>query len=294
MQLSGKVAVITGAGSGIGKALALRLVAEGTHVALVDINADYLAEVYDTIDKQGGVATTHVVDIACRDSVATLVEDVIRDHSQVDVLINNAGVSLARMSMQEISWEQWEWMMNVNFWGTLHCTKLFFPYLRTRPEAHIANVSSVFSLGGVARRSAYCAAKFAVRGMTEALNQEVKGTPIRVSSVLPGGVATKIVQHCQGWQNHKVQAVLAERHRQKAYTSPEQAAAVIVRGIKKKKKRILIGLDAYFMNFIVSYLRPCMDWGMERLILGPEERRMKQLRTAKGNEKSRPSHSTVH
>ena len=278
MQLSDQVAVITGAGSGIGKSLALRLVDAGSRVALVDINADYLREVQESIQNRGGTASVHLVDIGCRAAVEQLVEGVVRTHGRVDILINNAGVSLARMSLSEISWEQWEWMMNVNFWGTLHCTKLFFPHLRQRTEAHIVNVSSVLSLGGVAYRSAYCAAKFAVRGMTEALNQEVKGSPIRVTSVLPGGVSTKIAQHCRGWGNPQLQTVLAERHRQQAFTSPDRAAKLILRGIERNRSRVLIGPDAYFMNFVISYFRPLMEWWLELLLLGPERRRLQETK----------------
>lgn len=275
MHLSGKVAVITGAGSGIGKALALRLADAGNQVALVDINAQYLEEVQALITSRGGKSSVHVTDIGCRDSVQRLVEDVVQTHDGVDILINNAGVSLARMSLQEISWDQWEWMMNVNFWGTLHCTKLFFPHLRRRSRAQIVNVSSVFSLGGIANRSAYCASKFAVRGMTEALNQEVKGTNVRVTSVMPGGVSTKIAQHCEGWADPTLQAAVAKRHQEQAFTSPDRAARVILRGMRRNKRRVLIGPDAYFMNFIISYFRPCMDWIAEMVVHAPERRRLK-------------------
>ncbi len=271
-QLSGKIVAITGAGSGIGKALALRLVEEGSILALIDINEAYLQEVHQEILHSGGTATVHRTDIACRESVSRLAEDVIRSHGKLDVLINNAGVSLARMPVHEINWEQWEWMMKVNFWGTLHCTKIFFPKLLERPEAHIVNVSSVFSLGGVADRSAYCASKFAVRGFTESLIQEVENTPIRITSVLPGGVSSNITLHGEGWQDQQLKAILAERHREKALTSPDEAARAIIRAIKKKKKRVLIGKDAYFMDFMIRYFGRYANWVLQLLVLGPEKR----------------------
>ncbi len=275
-QLSEKVVAITGAGSGIGKALALRMAKEGSILALIDINESYLHEVYQEILRHGGAATVHRTDIACRESVHRLSEEVIQAHGRLDVLINNAGVSLARMPVHEISWEQWEWIMKVNFWGTLHCTKAFYPRLLERPEAHIVNVSSVFSLGGVADRSAYCASKFAVRGLTEAMIQEVKHTPVSITSVLPGGMSSRIAQHCKGWQDQKLKSMLAERHRKQALTSPEEAAGVIIRAIKKKKKRVLIGKDAHFMDFILRYFGRYAEWVLRLLVLGPEKRIMQR------------------
>ncbi len=275
-QLSGKVAVITGAGSGIGKALALKMAEAGSRVALIDINEGYLREVFDEIQHNGRQASMHVTDIACRESVEKMVAEVNNMYGQVDILVNNAGVSLARMALQEISWEQWDWIMKVNFWGTLHCTKLFYPLLSERPEAHIVNVSSVFSLGGVAERSAYCASKFAVRGLTEAMIQETKDTSISVTSVLPGGVSSNIVQHCAGIEDEQLKKVLMDRHRRSAFTSPEKAAKIIINGIKRKKRRVLIGSDAYFMDFFIRFFRRYMAWGLDLLVVRPEKKRIKK------------------
>ena len=291
--LKDKVVLVTGAGSGIGRALALELASHGSIIALNDINDNYLQKVQEEIEQKGGQSSKHVADIGSRKEVETLVEQVMAIHGQLDVLINNAGVSLARMSAHKISWEQWEWIMKINFWGTLHCTKLCYPFLSNRPEAHIVNISSVFSLRGVADRSAYCASKFAVRGLTESLIQETRGTSIKVTSVLPGGVSTNIVKHCKGWDSQLLQKELIERHQKMSTTTPERAAKVIIKGIQRNKKRVLIGNDAYFMDFIVRYFRYIQDWLFELIVLRPEKRRMQQLKLKEITRKDKKELSTV-
>lgn len=285
-QLSNKVVVITGAGSGIGKALALQFIAENSVVALVDINDLYLQDLQTEIQQKGGKSSVHVADIGQLEAIKQLVKDVTDLHGRVDILVNNAGVSLARMPFHEIAWEQWEWMMKVNFWGTLHCTKCFFPLLAKQPEAHIVNVSSVFSLGGVAERSAYCASKFAVRGLTEALIQELRDTNISATSVLPGGVSTNIVKHCSGIQDKQLQQVLVARHQKNAYTTPPKAARRIIRAIKRKERRVLIGADARFMDFVIRYFRPYMDWILHLLVIKPEKEKIAREVTLKKAQRS--------
>ena len=271
-QLKEKVVLITGAGSGIGRALAIQFAKEGSRVALNDINAANLEQTKILVHETGGRASLHLADISSRSDVLCLSNEVITIYGKIDIIINNAGASLARMDVHEASWEQWEWMMNVNFWGTLNCVKIFYPYLQERPEAHIVNVSSVFSLSGIGQRGAYCAAKFAVRGLTECMIQEAFNTNIFVSSVLPGGVSTKIAFHAKGWKNDKLRDQLAIHNANKAMTTPENAAKVIINGIKKKKKRILIGSDAKLMDIIVRFFSPFAEQIIRLLVTNPENK----------------------
>jgi short-subunit dehydrogenase len=250
-HLKNKVVVITGAGSGIGKALAIQFAREGCSVAINDINGQYLQETVDLVHAIGGKASPHLADIACRESVKKFSQEVIDQYGRVDLLINNAGVSIARMNIQEISWEYWEYMMNVNFWGTLNCTKIFYPHLQNQPEAHIVNISSIYSLSGVRDRGPYCASKFAVRGLTETMIQEARGTNVRITSVLPGGVSSKIAFHSKGYKDTREQKKIIEMQERFSKTSPEKAAQIIIRGIKKNKKRILIGWDSRLMDFVI-------------------------------------------
>jgi short-subunit dehydrogenase len=250
-HLKNKVVVITGAGSGIGKALAIQFAREGCAVAINDINDEYLQETVDLVQAIGGKASSHQTDIACRDSVKQFSQEVIDQYGQVDLLINNAGVSISRMNIQEIDWEYWEYMMNVNFWGTLNCIKFFYPHLLNQPEAHIVNISSIYSLSGVRDRGPYCASKFAVRGLTETMIQEARGTNVRITSVMPGGVRSKIAIHSRGFKDAREQKKIIDMQEQFSKTSPEKAAQIIIRGIKKNKKRILIGWDARLMDFVI-------------------------------------------
>ena len=250
-QLKNKVVVITGAGSGIGKALAIQFAREGCLVAINDIKSEYLQETVDIIQGIGGKASPHLADIACRESVKKFSQEVIDQYGRADILINNAGVSIARMNIQEIDWEYWEYMMNVNFWGTLNCIKTFYPYLQSQPEAHIVNISSIYSLSGVRDRGAYCASKFAVRGLTETMIQEARGTSVRISSVLPGGVRSKIAHHSKGFSDIREQKKIIEMQERFSKTSPEKAAQIILKGVNRNKKRILIGWDSRLMDFII-------------------------------------------
>ncbi|MEO1054373.1 MAG: SDR family NAD(P)-dependent oxidoreductase [Bacteroidota bacterium] len=250
-HLKSKVAVITGAGSGIGRSLAIQLAQEGCIVALNDVNEDYLAEVAELIQGEGGEASIHVADIAQREAVKQFSEEVIERHGRIDLLINNAGVSLAREDVQDTSLDYWDWIMKVNFWGTLHCIHFFHSYLQQQSEAHIVNVSSVYCLMGVARRAAYCASKFAVRGLTESMVHELREGGIKVSLVLPGGVATRITSHSKGHKDAKVQEALSQLHNRTARNSAESAARTIIRGIKRNRKRIFIGADAKILDRLV-------------------------------------------
>src|SRR4030095_16362582 len=240
------VAVITGAASGIGRALAVRMAQEGiAGIAISDVNEVGLKETAAMVDRLGVPVSTHTVDVSDLGAVKRFADDVLATHGRVTHLINNAGVGLIG-TFDQVSLDDFEWLMGINFWGEVYCTKAFLPTLLAQNSAHVVNVSSVFGLIAPAEQTAYCSSKFAVRGFTESLRHELRDTKVAVSCVHPGGVKTNIVR------NSKIgEGTPAEWKQQGvkffdkvAKTSPEDAADVIVRGIKDKNPRILIGKDA--------------------------------------------------
>ncbi len=240
------VTVITGAASGIGQALALRVAKENVSgVAISDVNEVGLRDTAAMVEAMGIPVSTHVIDVSNLDSVKLFSEEVLARHGRVTHLINNAGVGLIG-EFQHISIEDFEWLMGINFWGVVYCTKVFLPTLLDQKSAHIVNVSSVFGLIAPSEQSAYCSSKFAVRGFTESLRHELSETNVAVSCVHPGGIKTNIVRNSRVGSNTpdewKQQGV---RFFDKvARTSADEAADVIVRGIKARNPRILIGKDA--------------------------------------------------
>lgn len=246
------IAVVTGAASGIGRALAVRLVGERiAGVALADVNADGLNETAGMIVDGNLRVSTHVVNVADLEQMRAFVADVLAQHGRVTHLINNAGVSLFG-TVEEVSIEDLQWLMNINFWGTVYGVKLFLPTLREQPSAHIINVSSVFGFIAPPGNAAYSASKFAVRGFTEALRHELKDTNITVSCVHPGGVATNIAREGKlGAQAHaSIKEAGVKLHKKVSRTTSEAAAATIVRGIKRHSKRILVGADARIIDVL--------------------------------------------
>jgi NADP-dependent 3-hydroxy acid dehydrogenase YdfG len=246
-----KVAVITGAGSGIGRALAQQLSAEGALLALSDVNKEGLEETKANLKGTGKVILT-TLDVADRGAFEQYAKDTITKFGQVDMLFNNAGVALAQ-TVENCSYEDFEWLMNINFWGVVYGTKSFLPHMLTRPEAAIVNISSIFGIIALPTQSQYNATKFAVRGFTESLRQEVKDSNLYVGCVHPGGIKTNIVvngrMHASmlGEQTHAQQI---EEFNKMARTTPVEAAYTILNGIRKNKRRILIGQDAKFMDRI--------------------------------------------
>lgn len=247
MSLDSKsVAVITGAASGIGRALALRLAQEGiAGLAISDVNEKGLNETAQMLESSGVTVTKHLVDVSKLDQVEKFAAEVVESHGCATHLVNNAGVGLIG-TFEHISLEDFEWLMGINFWGVVYCTRAFLPILHQQPDAHILNVSSVFGLIAPAEQSAYCSAKFAVRGFTESLRHELADSNITVSCIHPGGIRTNIVK------NARLGADTPEEWKQQgakffdkvAKTTAEDAAEVILKGIKDKDQRILIGKDA--------------------------------------------------
>lgn len=248
-SFANKTAVITGAGSGIGRALAQQLSEEGALLALSDVNEKSLEETKASLKGTGKVSLTKL-DVSDRSAFEQYAKDTITEFGQVDMLFNNAGVALAQ-TVEDCSYDDFEWLMNINFWGVVYGTKSFLPHMLTRPEAIIVNVSSIFGIIALPTQSQYNAAKFAVRGFTESLRQEVKKTNLNVSCVHPGGIKTNIVVNGRmhtsmvGEQTHTQQI---EEFNKMARTTPEKAALTILNGVRKNKRRILIGQDAKFMD----------------------------------------------
>ena len=250
-SFSNKVAVITGAGSGIGRALAQQLSEEGAQLALSDVNMKGLEETKASLKGNGKVTLTEL-NVADRVGFEQHAKDVINDFGHADMLFNNAGVALAQ-TVNNCSYEDFEWLMNINFWGVVYGTKSFLPHMLERPEAAIINVSSIFGIIALPTQSQYNAAKFAVRGFTESLRQEVKDSNVYVGCVHPGGIKTNIVVNGRihtsmvGDQTHSQQI---EEFNKMARTTPIKAAQTILNGVRKNKRRILIGQDAKFMDRI--------------------------------------------
>jgi NAD(P)-dependent dehydrogenase (short-subunit alcohol dehydrogenase family)/regulator of RNase E activity RraA len=236
-ELRGGVAVITGAASGIGRALALELAAEGMTLALADCDAPGLAETVQFVSSAAATASQHVVDVADEAAVNAFALDVLRVHGRVDVVVNNAGVSIFG-SVLELSTAEIAWLMGVNFWGVVHGTKAFLPALLSRPEACLVNISSVFGLWGPPGQTAYAASKFAVRGFTESLRAELSGTNVRVVTVHPGGVKTAIARSARvaaGADPAKAAALTARFDREFLTMPPQVLAARIVDAIKHRR-----------------------------------------------------------
>ncbi len=250
-----RVAVVTGAGSGIGRALAFQLAQRGSVLALADVNEETLAETCDRIRETGGECSMHVVDVGDRRAVERFAAAVVAEHSVVNVLINNAGVTLVEKA-EHISYDDFDWIMNINFWGAVAGTKAFLPHLLAADVAHIVNVSSLFGIMAVPMQSAYNASKFAVRGFTEALKMELADTHVGVTCVHPGGIKTRITQNARIGKNaiDVSREQLSADFEKIALTTPEKAARKIIRGIEKRKRRVLIGPDARIVDLVVRLL----------------------------------------
>ncbi len=232
-----KVAAITGAGSGMGRTLALRLAAQKCHLALSDVNEAGLAE-------------------TVRLAAQAWADEVVRDHGKVNLIFNNAGVALGA-TVEGMSYEDLEWIVGINFWGVVHGTKAFLPHLKASGEGHIINTSSVFGLMGVPSQSAYNATKFAVRGFTEALRQELDlgKSPVSATCVHPGGIKTNIARAARMSQSIR-DIGLDDQHGTEKFeklfiTTADSAAATILKAVRCNRRRVLVGPDAHVIDWMV-------------------------------------------
>lgn len=255
-DLNGKVAAVTGAASGIGRALAVALADAGCHLALCDVNEVELAATVALCEGRGVKVTSHCVNVADKDAMFEWADAVVDDHGTVNLVINNAGVALG-YSVEAMSLEDFEWLMGINFWGVVYGTKAFLPHLNASGDGHIVNVSSVFGLISVPSQSAYNAAKFAVRGFTDALRIELKSERSVVSSttVHPGGVKTNIARHARFDPDGPAAPKNAGDDPGAAFdkiarTTPEGAAEQILRAVQRDKRRVVIGADGKVIDLI--------------------------------------------
>ena len=253
-----KVAAITGAGSGIGRALAVELGRQGCHLALADVNAAALEETRQLLASSGVRVSTAVVDVADREQVQAWADKAASEHGRVNLIFNNAGVAHAG-TVEGSDYSEYEWIMNINFWGVVNGTKAFLPHLKASGNGHVVNVSSVFGLFAQPGMSAYNATKYAVRGFTESLRQELdmEDSGVSASCVHPGGIKTNIAKTARMNESMaKVTGQAADKARQQfndqlLRTTPEKAAQVILRGVQRDSRRILIGADAHAIDVML-------------------------------------------
>jgi short-subunit dehydrogenase len=251
-----KVAAITGAGSGIGRELAYQLAAAGAELALSDIDETGLAETAARCRESSSARVSEQrLDVADRSAVHAWADQVAGEHGRVNLIFNNAGVALA-CTLEGVEYDDFEWIMNINFWGVVHGTKAFLPHLRTAGEGHVVNLSSVFGLIAVPGNGTYNATKFAVRGYTEALRQELElsGAPIGVTCVHPGGIKTNIARSARF--DASARGLVGDEASSKAnfeklfITEAKTAAATILDGVRRNRARVLIGPDARVIDLL--------------------------------------------
>jgi NAD(P)-dependent dehydrogenase (short-subunit alcohol dehydrogenase family) len=243
-DIKGAVAVVTGAASGIGRALAVDLAKLGAQLALADVNSAGLEETRGMLGN--AAARTYTVDVSKAAAVEDFARAMERDFGRAQLLVNNAGVALMG-TLAEVSLEDMAWLMGINFWGVVHGCKFFLPLLQREKDAHIVNLSSIFGLIGPPGQTAYAASKFAVRGFSESLREELRETGVKVTSVHPAGIATPIAQAARAGRGVTTAArqEAEEYFKKVAVISPEEASSVIIKGILGNKNRVLIGTDAY-------------------------------------------------
>jgi NAD(P)-dependent dehydrogenase (short-subunit alcohol dehydrogenase family) len=267
-HFTGKVAVVTGAASGIGRALALELARRGARLAISDVDVAGLAETEAMVTAIGAQVRSDHLDVSQRELVLAYADDVAEHFGAVHLVFNNAGIAFTG-SIEQMSFKDIDRVMDVDFWGVVSGTKAFLPHLIASGDGHVVNISSIFGLFAVPKQSAYNAAKFAVRGFTEALRQEMvnDGRPVKVTCVHPGGIKTNIARNSEqveGLDHDK----LASSFDKLARTSPERAAEVILAGVEKNKARVLIGSDAKVLDALVRVTGS----GYQRLVAAASKR----------------------
>lgn len=273
-SFAGRVAAITGAGSGIGAALAVELVQRGAEVALSDVDAEGLAATVAACEGYGTKVSATRVDVADKAAVDQWAAEVVATHGRVNAIFNNAGVAVGS-TVEAMSYDDIRWLMSINFWGVVHGTMAFLPHLTAAGEGHIVNVSSVFGLVSIPSQSAYNAAKFAVRGFTDALRMELELTnsPVSATTVHPGGIRTNIARNAR--INNSVRDVSADPDSvgvdfdKIARTTPQAAARQILTAVEHNRRRVLVGPDAHVIDAF-SRLPSAL---VQRLLVGGARRR---------------------
>jgi NAD(P)-dependent dehydrogenase (short-subunit alcohol dehydrogenase family) len=274
-----KVAAITGAASGMGRTLAIELARRGCHLALSDVNEAGLAETARMAGQHGVKVTSQRLDVANREAVNAWADAVVRDHGQVNLVFNNAGVALGAF-IDTVKPEDFEWIMGINFWGVVWGTQAFLPHLKRSGEGHIINTSSLFGLLASPTQGTYNASKFAVRGFTEALRQELdlEKCGVSATSVHPGGIRTNIARAAKmdasmdRATGGQAEAARARFDQMLNMTTAESAAQQILRAVERNQRRVLVGADAKLMDLVVrllgSWYQPGSVWLSRKLMRG--------------------------
>ena len=274
-----KVAAITGAASGMGRTLAVQLAQRGCHLALSDVNEAGLAETAQLVRQHGVKVTTAKLNVADREAMFAWADQVVRDHGKVNLIFNNAGVALGAF-LETVKPEDFEWIMGINFWGVVWGTQAFLPHIKRSGEGHVINTSSLFGLLALPTQGTYNASKFAVRGFTEALRQELDLEKCGVSAtcVHPGGIRTNIARDAK--MDHSIEARTgSSAHAAKERfdkllntTTAESAARQILKGVAGNQRRVLVGPDAKFLDIVVrlfgSWYQPLTTHFAKKGMLG--------------------------
>ena len=262
MTLNGKTAIVTGAGSGIGRAVAMRLARSGCHLVLADVNEAGMAETALLAGGAGVRIGQYRLDVSDAEAVAGFPQTIAAVHPNIDILVNNAGVALGG-HFDQVSAADFEWLFGINFWGVVRMTRAFLPALKASADARLVNISSLFGLIAPPGQAAYAASKFAVRGFSEALRHELAGTRIGVTVVHPGGVATAIAERARRGDGLPLEAALEaqKRFQHLLKIPPERAGDVIVAGIVQRRARILIGSDAKIAS-LIERVAPVSYWNL--------------------------------
>ncbi|MBI5924164.1 MAG: SDR family NAD(P)-dependent oxidoreductase [Aquabacterium sp.] len=274
-----KVAAITGAASGMGRTLALELARRGCHLALSDVNEAGLAETAQMAGKLGVKVTTAKLNVADREAMNAWADQVVRDHGKVNLIFNNAGVALGAF-IETVKPEDFQWIMGINFWGVVWGTQAFLPHLKKSGDGHVVNTSSLFGLLASPTQGTYNSSKFAVRGFTEALRQEldIENCGVSATCVHPGGIRTNIARAAK--MDHSMSAKTggdAEAARSRFdkmlnVTTAEGAALQILRAVERNHRRVLVGPDAKIMDFMVrlvgSWYQPISAFVARKMLAG--------------------------
>jgi NADP-dependent 3-hydroxy acid dehydrogenase YdfG len=249
---AGKVAVVTGAGSGIGQALAIELARSGASVAISDVDTEGLAATEEQLKAIGAPVKADRLDVTEREAFELYADAVKAHFGKVNQIYNNAGIAFAG-DIEVSQFKDIEKVMDVDFWGVVNGTKVFLPHLIESGDGHVINISSIFGLFSVPGQAAYNAAKFAVRGFTEALRQEmmVAGHPVKVTTVHPGGIKTAIARNMTAVDGIDKDELAQTFDKKLANTSPQKAAQIILDGVRKNRAKVLVGPDAKVLDLIV-------------------------------------------
>ncbi|MCP4003846.1 MAG: SDR family NAD(P)-dependent oxidoreductase [bacterium] len=245
----GRVAVVTGAASGVGRALSEALAVRDCRLALVDVNAEGLREVANRVQELGGVASTHIADVSDAERMKLLPEEILTEHGHIHILINNAGVTVAA-SFEDHSLEELRWLIGINLWGVVHGCHFFLPYLKREKDAKLVNISSSTAVMGFPGQSGYSASKGAIRSLSESLSAELHGSNVKLTSIYPGGIRTGLFEAARG-ANREMMAEMGNEPRvARMFLSPEKVAKTIIRAVERGRVRAPVGWDSYLVEWL--------------------------------------------